>query len=152
MVHQPDMVDAFVRMLHDTEAEVREVIAAHFARFARKLPPQLVVSRLLPVLPTLRSDSSHHVRASLASAVMGLAPIVGTQVTIEKLLPLFIGQLQDEFPEVRLNLIESMHTLETVLGVEHLARAEERLRVRVVGLLLHVVLGALEQCRLEGVG
>ena len=37
----------------------------------------------------LCADTSQHVRASVASVIMGLAPVVGKAGTIDHLLPLF---------------------------------------------------------------
>ena len=67
-----------------------------------------VLSDVLPTVKDLVSDGSQHVRASLASHISGLAPILGKEKTIEFLLPLFLSLLKDEASEVRLNIISKL--------------------------------------------
>jgi serine/threonine-protein phosphatase 2A regulatory subunit A len=56
----------------------------------------------------LVSDESQHVRASLASDVMGLAPLIGKQYATDYLLDVFLQLLKDENAEVRLNIISKL--------------------------------------------
>jgi serine/threonine-protein phosphatase 2A regulatory subunit A len=63
---------------------------------------------VLPCVKSLVVDASQHVRASLASQVSGLAPLLGKEHTIEHLLPLFLQLLKDESPDVRLNIISKL--------------------------------------------
>ncbi len=41
-------------------------------------------------------DANQHVRAALASVIMGLSDILGKTATIDHLLPLFLELLRDE--------------------------------------------------------
>ena len=61
-------------------------------------------------------------RAALASVVMGLAPTLGKDRTIEHLLPVFLTLLKDDVPEVRLNIISKLEEVNSVIGVDLLAR------------------------------
>lgn len=46
------------------------------------------------------TDESEHVRASLASVIMGCAPVLGRDKTIEHLVPLFLQLLKDDTSKV----------------------------------------------------
>ena len=70
--------------------------------------PESVDGEIVPRIKELAGDASQHVRAALASVVMGLAPTLGKDRTIEHLLPVFLTLLKDEIPEVRLNIIETL--------------------------------------------
>jgi serine/threonine-protein phosphatase 2A regulatory subunit A len=62
----------------------------------------------------LSTDSSQHVRAALASVIMGMAPVLGKEATIEQLLPIFLALLKDDFPDVRLNIISKLDQVNQV--------------------------------------
>lgn len=66
------------------------------------------VVAVLPCVKELAADSNQFVRASLASVVMELAPMLGKAATIEHLLPVFLALLKDDFPDVRLNIISKL--------------------------------------------
>ena len=76
----------------------------------------------MPGIKDLVSDPSQHVRASVASHISGLAPIVGKDKyfsllwyfsTIDYLVPFFLALLKDEASEVRLNIIAKMEKVNT---------------------------------------
>ena len=71
------MLPAFLAMMHDAEAEVRTAAAFQVTALATLLPPGLAEARVLPAVARVCADKSQHVRAALASVVMGLAPVVG---------------------------------------------------------------------------
>lgn len=73
--------------------------------FSKLIDKDAILIRILPCVRDLASDTSQHVRASLANQISGLAPLLGRDSTIEHLLPLFLQLLNDEFPDVRLNII-----------------------------------------------
>ncbi|CAI2175844.1 1362_t:CDS:10 [Funneliformis geosporum] len=97
-VTRDDLVLAFVHLLKDNEAEVRTAAS------------------------DLVTDTSQHVRASLATQISGLAPILGKEATTEHLLPLFLQLLKDEFPDVRLNIISKLEQVNEVIGIELLSQ------------------------------
>lgn len=76
--------------------------------FAKLVDREIILARLLPCIKDLSTDSSQHVRASLATQISGLAPLLGKDATVENLLPLFLHLLKDDFSEVRLNLISKL--------------------------------------------
>ena len=60
--------------------------------------------------------------ASLASVVMGLAPMLEKEAAINDLLDLFLRLLKDEVPEVRLNIISKLDAVNKVIGIEVLTQ------------------------------
>ncbi|CAJ0627017.1 5591_t:CDS:10 [Entrophospora sp. SA101] len=107
-ITQDDLVMAFVNLLKDNEAE-----------FVDK---QIILSRIIPCVKDLVTDTSQHVRASLATQVSGLAPVLGKESYVGHLLPLFLQLLKDEFPEVRLNIISKLEQVNEVIGIELLSQ------------------------------
>ena len=77
----------------------------------------------MPVVQRLVTDSSEHVRASLANVVNDLAVALGKHDTVEHLLPVLLLFLRDETSEVRLNIISNLNKINTVIGVELLSQA-----------------------------
>eukprot|EP00656_Telonema_subtile_P019228 TRINITY_DN204_c0_g1_i1.p1 TRINITY_DN204_c0_g1~~TRINITY_DN204_c0_g1_i1.p1 ORF type:complete len:599 (+),score=184.35 TRINITY_DN204_c0_g1_i1:202-1998(+) len=127
-----ELMGLFVRLLKDSEAEVRGAAAKQVSEMAKAAAPaEVVFDQILPCVEELVHDSSQHVRTSLASAIMGLAPVVGHEGTIAKLVPLFLVLLQDEIPEVRLNVVSKIGEVNTVVGIQVLS---ERLLPAIVGL------------------
>ena len=59
-------------------------------------------------------DTNQHVKAALASVIMGLSPIMGKDNTIQHLLPLFLILLKDEHSDVRLNIISNLDSVNEV--------------------------------------
>jgi serine/threonine-protein phosphatase 2A regulatory subunit A len=60
--------------------------------------------------------------ASLASVIMGLAPILGKETTLEN-LDMFLHLLKDDFPDVRLNIISKLDAVNQVVGIEKLSQS-----------------------------
>jgi len=141
-VTQAELVPAFVKLLRDHEPEVRTAAAFKATGVCERLTGvgkggpdgaaagpadsprlQLVLDQVMPCVQELCRDGSQHVRAAMASVIMGLAPILGKQQTIDLLLPLILQLLRDEYPEVRLNVISRLHAVNAVIGVELLAQS-----------------------------
>ena len=99
---------AYMRLLKDTEAEVRTAGANQLPGFCAFLNHHVVIADILPSVKDMTVDSSQHVRAALANHITGLAPVFGKQSTIDHLLPLFLQLLKDEASEVRLNIISKL--------------------------------------------
>lgn len=91
-----DLVPAFVKLLKDTEAEVRTAIAGQIPGeyfqycsidkvlisnigFCSLLDRITLLNDIMTTIEDLVSDSSQHVRAALGTQISGLAPILGKQ-------------------------------------------------------------------------
>lgn len=74
-----DLVPAFVKLLKDSEAEVRSAIAGQIPGFCNLIDRTTLLNEVLPSIEELVNDSSQHVRAALGSQISGLAPILGKE-------------------------------------------------------------------------
>ena len=90
-----DLVPAFVKLLKDTEAEVRTAIAGQIpgktpwtepvhimlnkTGFCGLLDRETLLNEIMGSVEDLVSDSSQHVRAALGTQISGLAPILGKE-------------------------------------------------------------------------
>ncbi|KAK4981525.1 protein phosphatase 2A structural subunit [Elasticomyces elasticus] len=118
-----DLVPAFIKLLKDTEAEVRSAIAGQIPGFCSIVDRDVLLQEIMPNIEELVSDSSQHVRAALGTQISGLAPILGKQETTDHLLPMFLVMLKDEFPDVRLNIISKLELVNNVIGIELLSQS-----------------------------
>jgi len=118
-----DLVPAFVKLLKDTEAEVRTAIAGQIPGFCALLDRQTLLDEIMSAVEDLVSDPSQHVRAALGTQISGLAPILGKEETIAHLLPMFLQMLKDEFPDVRLHIISKLELVNDVIGIELLSQS-----------------------------
>lgn len=112
------LVDPFIALMKDNESEVRKAVAKQLPSFCKLLPDlKIVESKIIPVVSELSQDPHENVRASLASTVTGLLPILPKQSTIDQLLPIFLNMLKDEFPDVRLNIISNLSVVNETIGI-----------------------------------
>lgn len=74
-----DLVPAFVKLLKDSEAEVRTAIAGQIPGFCNLIDRTTLLNDIMTSVEDLVSDSSQHVRAALGTQISGLAPILGKQ-------------------------------------------------------------------------
>ncbi|CAG8663258.1 18260_t:CDS:2, partial [Racocetra fulgida] len=98
-VTRENLVMAFVNLLKDNEAEVRTAASGQ--------------------VPDLVTDTSQHVRASLATQISGLAPILGKEAYLlsQNLLPAIVELAEDKQWRVRLAIIDYIPLLASQLGV-----------------------------------
>lgn len=90
------MVPAFVKLLKDTEAEVRTAIAGQipgtftsrsdgdqrltaWPGFCGLIDRDTLLNEIMTSVEDLVSDQSQHVRAALGTQISGLAPILGKE-------------------------------------------------------------------------
>lgn len=73
------MIGAFLSVLRDNEAEVKTAACSQLAGFAVLVPADILLAEIVPCVRELVSDSSQHVRASLAIHISGLAPLLGKE-------------------------------------------------------------------------
>lgn len=123
VVLKEGFVPAMVKLLKDSEAEVRTVIAKQVPGFCQLVDAETVIQEIMPGIEELVDDQSQHVRAALATKISGLAPILGKEDTIKYLLPMFLQMLKDEFPEVRLNIICKLEQVNKVIGIDLLSQS-----------------------------
>lgn len=93
-----DLVPAFVKLLKDTEAEVRTAISGQIPGlcnpycgkhkaddigFCSLLDRETLLNDIMSSVEDLVTDSSQHVRAALGTQISGLAPILGKEECVE---------------------------------------------------------------------
>ncbi|KAK6459709.1 armadillo-type protein [Scheffersomyces xylosifermentans] len=120
------LIEPFIALMKDNEGEVRKAIAKQLPSFCQlltKYPSSrtIVLTKIIPVVNELSQDAQDNVRASLASTITGLSPILERQATIDKLLPIFLVMLKDEFPDVRLNIISNLSVVDETIGINLLS-------------------------------
>uniref|UniRef100_A0A0K0ER32 Serine/threonine-protein phosphatase 2A regulatory subunit A n=1 Tax=Strongyloides stercoralis TaxID=6248 RepID=A0A0K0ER32_STRER len=122
-----DFMRAYILLLKDQEAEVRGAAASKLEAVCSKLPEEgrltFLLNDILPVIKDLVGDPNHHVKTSLASVIMGLAPLFGPQNTTDHLLPIYLQLLRDETAEVRLNIISSLDKISNLVGMGELTNS-----------------------------
>jgi HEAT repeat protein len=131
-----DLLPAFLNLLRDIEPEVRTAAALKVTELTKRivaLPPlsnggdvdtglKLAVRDILPIVRELVTDNSQHVRAALASNIMGMAPVVGVDVTVKCLVEVVLALLKDEFPDVRLNVISRLEKVSFIMSIDKLSQ------------------------------
>lgn len=120
------LIGPFISLMEDNEAEVNRAIAKQIPAFCALLTkyPETratIIDRIVPVVALLAMDPQENVRASLASTITMLSPILERQLTIDKLLPIFLDMLKDDFPEVRLNIILNLLVVNETIGISLLS-------------------------------
>jgi serine/threonine-protein phosphatase 2A regulatory subunit A len=68
-----------VKLLKDSEAEVRTAIAGQIPGFCALIDRTVLLNEVIGTVEDLVSDTSQHVRAALGTQISGLAPILGKQ-------------------------------------------------------------------------
>jgi serine/threonine-protein phosphatase 2A regulatory subunit A len=121
-ITQNELVPVFVKLLKDSEAEVRTAASSKVSGVSKLLNKDTVLKDILPCVKSLAADESSAVREALAGDVMGLAPIFGKDGTNEYLLELFLQLLKDDTAEVRLNVIGKLNQVTPVFGLEQLSQ------------------------------
>jgi len=118
-----DLLDAFLALLRDHEAEVRTAAATNITRTSKLFPITSVLQHFMVPIADLVNDPAEHVREALASVLMGMAPVVGKDKAIENLLPHYNALLRDESAKVRLAIVAKLGTTGGIVGVEHIQTA-----------------------------
>jgi serine/threonine-protein phosphatase 2A regulatory subunit A len=113
-----EIVDSFVRLLQDDEAEVRTAAAARCGDVAKLVGANQTVKKLLNPIKILVKDASQYTRAAIGSVLMGVGAVLKKKELIDNVLPLLLLLLKDTSAEVRLNIIAKLSTVQDVLQVD----------------------------------
>lgn len=114
----------FLALCEDNESDVRKGVAKQLPGFSKLLgDPQVVLKKVLPAVQNLSMDESEIVRASLASEITNLAPLIPKQDAIDSLIPILLNMLKDEYPDVRLNIIAKLKVVNDVVGIDLLSES-----------------------------
>jgi serine/threonine-protein phosphatase 2A regulatory subunit A len=97
--------------LSDSESEVRTAAVSRLSDFCKLLDSPSIISKIVPCLKKLQTDTFQYVRSSLAENLLALCPVIDKASTNEHILPLFLALLRDESSDVRLNLFKRLEDL-----------------------------------------
>ena len=112
-------VDAFAKLLEDQEAEVRNTCCIKLEQIAEILTKDPALDKILAKLKTLDKDKADYVRASLASNLLRICPLIGTEKTNEFIFPIFLNMIKDESHDIRMALIKTLDQLHEVLNIDN---------------------------------
>ena len=140
-----EIIDCYLQLLTDTEAEVRGASAANVARMADFVGEDIFVSTIVPILNDLSKDPVMEVRSKLSAGIMDstnhdVCAKLSDVVILDNLRPIIEGMLKndEESDEVKINILSRLPLLSRVLSkmdeivgvVKSLARYELNWRVR----------------------
>ena len=125
MAQSDSMLDDYVKLLSDPEAEVRTAAAARVGEVAKlageaqtikkflkpmghgKMPGQSVLQQIV----NDTDEATSFTRASLAGVLMSMCSVLKVKESTEYLLPLILTMLKDKSSDVRLNLLSTFETV-----------------------------------------
>jgi serine/threonine-protein phosphatase 2A regulatory subunit A len=165
-----ELLNLFVNLLRDPEAEVRASAAKCVAKFSKLVGSEAFLSAILPAMDVLSGpDSPAQVKTAIAEAVMELPSIMALQpdIAARSIVPLIDRLLVDDTSDVKLKVLEGipliassgavskryiqesiLPTLEK-LGQDPLWRVRERV-IEQLPLLVHTLVSiaaaAMESC------
>lgn len=116
-----EVLPVFVKLLSDSEQEVRTAAAGKASGLAHLISIEDSVQHLLPCIQKLATDDSQAVRLAVASDAMHFAPILGKDATNSHLISILFQLLKDDTPDVRLRLIGNLDQLLPVVGLGKLS-------------------------------
>jgi len=116
-----EVLPVFVKLLSDSEQEVRTAAAGKASGLAHLISIDDTIKFLLPPVKKLATDDSQAVRLAVASDAMMFAPILGTDATNTHLISILFQLLKDSTPDVRLRLIGNLDQLLPVVGLGKLS-------------------------------
>ncbi|EEP77182.1 protein phosphatase PP2A regulatory subunit A [Uncinocarpus reesii 1704] len=121
-----DLVPAFVKLLKDTEAEVRTAIAGQIPGFCSLLDRETLLNEIMTSIEDLVSDQSQHmlkddfpdVRLHIISKLELVNNVIGIELLSQSLLPAISQLAEDKQWRVRLAIIEYIPLLASQLGAK----------------------------------
>jgi len=70
------LLPIYSNFLKDAESEVRTAAVGRLADFCKILDAQAIITKIIPILKDLESDSFTYVRAALAENILSICPII----------------------------------------------------------------------------
>jgi serine/threonine-protein phosphatase 2A regulatory subunit A len=112
-----EIVPMYVSLLGDAEAEVRSEAASKLVELASHCSANMIVQRILPQLKLqLATESSQHVKGSMAIAVSEMAQKLDQQSAETHLIPMISILLKNNSTEVVVSLISNLGPIVQVIG------------------------------------
>lgn len=117
------MLDLYIKLIQDTEPEVRSVASFKVASMAKLIGSELIVNKLLDSVKFLVSDPSEYTRCAISSVIMEISQHLSKEDSIKHLVPLFKLLLKDTNPTVRLKLISKLGDCEQAIDLDILSES-----------------------------
>jgi serine/threonine-protein phosphatase 2A regulatory subunit A len=103
----------------DKEAEVRSEAIGKLPILCKYSSASSITEKIIPIIISNSvTDTSQHVRGSLAHAICDLAKFIGKENAIKHITPPVSQLLKDQSTEVRVTLMQNMKNLAAVIGSE----------------------------------
>ena len=120
--HQ-QVFDMYVKLLSDTEGEVRAVATGKLSSVCSVRPDKTLLTLLTPSLIKLARDDADPVRAALAEALCKTCPVFGAVLTTEVLLQFILKLLRDAVTSVRLKVVANLEHITCLLKLDEMRPA-----------------------------
>ncbi|ELP92701.1 protein phosphatase PP2A regulatory subunit A, putative [Entamoeba invadens IP1] len=137
-----DIQEITFALLNDEDDQVRAMAASHIADITKKIPPEIIINKILPLANKLAEDPVVDVRSSLAEAITQLAPQIGKANCQKYLFKTIDMCLQDEKTEVQLKIITTLDYLNHVMVLSQLSQ-------KVLQTVMRLVNDQNWRCRLQ---
>ncbi|CAD8092055.1 unnamed protein product [Paramecium sonneborni] len=111
-------VPVFQLLLKDSEPEVRSITVMSIYHLLKELPVNLKES-FLPFFQALSTDTSQHVRMSLAEQICKISKQYSVQVVIQTFIPLISTLIKDDVAEIKIKLAHNLDQLSQTIGAEN---------------------------------
>ena len=117
-VTESSLIQTFVQLLRDPEADVRAMCLESLKPILQLLPAEKVQTLVFPQLRLISQDTNanSHVRIHLANITPQIAAILGSEFTQTNLLSILEDLLKDSNNEVKVHVAQTLSPLGHVLG------------------------------------
>ncbi|CAK81537.1 unnamed protein product (macronuclear) [Paramecium tetraurelia] len=111
-------VPVFQQLLKDPEPEVRSITVMTIYNLLKEIPITLK-DQFLPFFQALSTDTSQHVRMSLAEQICKISKQYTVQVVIQTFIPLISTLIKDDVSEIKIKLAHNLDQLSQTIGPEN---------------------------------
>jgi len=119
-ITESSLIQTFVQLLRDTEADVRAMCLKSLQQTLRMLTSEKVQTLVFPQLSSMAQDTNAntHVRIHIADITAEMAATLGAAFTQANLLAVVEDLLKDSNNEVKVHVAQTMGKLGEVLGAD----------------------------------
>jgi len=105
------MLDLFLKLLKDAEAEVRAAASSQLPDMSANkfISQEVIINKFVPLFKELTSDTNKYTRAHFAEVLVPLGSHYSKQFVTEHILPLILILLKDPEPQPRLNCLSHLN-------------------------------------------
>lgn len=115
---QNALITSFAKLIVDKEEEVKNICCTKLELIAEILTKSDKINKILSQLKQIEKDKTQFVRASLASNLLRICPLIGQEKTNEYIFPIFLNMIKDESHDIRMALIKTLVQLHEVVNID----------------------------------